>query len=107
MGLLTKGIALERNLISKGQPLIGKLNTDIDRLYYMVKSSGVVSLSKACKTLGVQRKQIEEYATILANQSLIRIRRPLLGDVIFESLEQLNNPKKQIMLGVLLWNASL
>ncbi len=104
MGLLSRGIVLERDIILKhSTTLAGKLNTDIDRLYYMVRAAGKVRVSLVVKTLGIARKQVDDYANILADQGLIAIRRPLIGDVVFESLERQGKVPPLIMTGVLLW----
>lgn len=89
MGLLSRGTELERDVILKrSTSLAGKLNTDIDRLYYMVRSAGKVRMGIAVKTLGIGRRQVEDFAGILADQNLIVIRRPLIGDAVLESLER-------------------
>ncbi|MEK6967876.1 MAG: hypothetical protein AABX51_04550 [Nanoarchaeota archaeon] len=105
MGLLSKGMALERNMILNKQNLSGKLNTDIDRFYYMVRSAGSVRISFACKTLNIKRKQIEEYASILADRNLIVIKRSLFSDLSFEIVEQKDKSQKITLSLIILWNA--
>ena len=88
MGLLEKGLDMESSLIKNAQGATGKLKTDIDRLYYVIKSQGKITIKDAGKSLGIDRVQTEDYARILFEQNLIDVKRPLFGDTVLLSLDK-------------------
>ncbi len=82
MGLLARAIEVERALFLESNAIDGRLNTDIDRLYYLVRSDGKITIKKAANQLSLDMAQCSEFARILTNQNLIATKRPLIGDTL-------------------------
>jgi hypothetical protein len=63
------------------------LETNVDRLYKVIKSRGSISFEEASGMLGVPEEKIEEWALILEAHNLIRIHYPKLGKPVLKAIE--------------------
>jgi len=66
---LPKGLRIE----------LGKYETDIDVLYKLIEQKGRIKLSAVSKYFGIDKKNIEEWATILEKHGLAKVYYPAVG----------------------------
>jgi hypothetical protein len=73
-----------------------KIATNIDRLYEYVESQGRVKLNDALAAkLKISKTQIEEWAMILEEHSLLELKYPTIGEPEIVSVHADKNPKKE------------
>lgn len=58
------------------------VETDIDKLYEMVRESGTLRVGVAAKRLGIDMEQIEEWGRVLEQHKLIKLHYPPVGDPV-------------------------
>jgi len=58
------------------------LETDVDKLYEMVKRNGVIKVTEAAKRLKVKIEQVEEWGRILEEHDLALLHYPPFGDPV-------------------------
>jgi len=58
------------------------LETDVDKLYEMVKRNGVIKVTEAAKKLKVKVEQIEEWGRVLEEHDLALLHYPPFGDPV-------------------------
>ncbi len=59
------------------------LETNIDRLYELVRKKGFVKVAEVSKELGIDKDQIEEWGRILEDHKLLKLHYPPVGDPVF------------------------
>jgi len=71
--------------------------TKIDFLLSMVKHDGIVSGMKAAKEIGIPYKQVVQFAEMLEQEGLIKVKYPLIGSIklIDPEFEKQKNKKKK------------
>lgn len=67
------------------------LETDIDKLYNIIKEEKTARMSKVSKRLGVPEEKIQDWVDILEEHKLIDIDYPVMGDPVLK----LKIPKKE------------
>ena len=58
------------------------LETDVDKLYNLTRDKGILKVKDAAKSLGIDNEQVEEWARILEEHKLVRLRYPPVGDPV-------------------------
>lgn len=58
------------------------LETDVDKLYELTREKGILKVKDAAKSLGIDSEQVEEWARILEEHKLVRLRYPPVGDPV-------------------------
>lgn len=56
-----------------------KIQTKIDRLYFLVKQKETIKVSEAAKTLGVPEDTVKEWGEILEEHDMIKLHYPIAG----------------------------
>jgi len=60
------------------------LNNPINKLLLLIKEKHSITTSQAAQSLNVRKDLIEQWAKILSQNSLIRVKYQLMGDIILE-----------------------
>ncbi len=60
----------------------GYLETDVDKLYEMIKKGGIVKVKRAAKKFKVKEDRIEEWGRILEEHDLAILHYPPFGDPV-------------------------
>jgi len=58
------------------------LETDVDKLYEIVREKGILKIKEASKMLGIDSEQVEEWGRILEEHKLVRLRYPPVGEPV-------------------------
>ena len=58
------------------------LETDIDKLYELVRDRGIVKVGDAAKKLKIDDEQAEEWGRVLEEHNLVRLHYPPVGDPV-------------------------
>ncbi len=58
------------------------LETDVDKLYELVRDKGIVKLNEASKVFKIDSDIIEEWGRILEEHKLVRLRYPPVGEPV-------------------------
>jgi len=61
------------------------LQTNIDKLYALVRDNGAITLGAATSKLGASKERVKDWADILENHRMIDIDYPFIGDPIFKT----------------------
>lgn len=72
--------AKETNLSKIRKIELGRYETYFDALYKIVEKKGRVKLSVVAKYFGVDRKKVEEWASILEEHNLLKMHYPAVGE---------------------------
>lgn len=59
---------------------IGRYETDIDVLYKIIEKKGRIKLSAISKYFGIDKRKVDEWATILQEHNLAEIHYPAIGE---------------------------
>jgi hypothetical protein len=59
-----------------------RVETDIDRLYELVRDKGIVKLAVAAKKLRIDEDRIEAWSRVLEEHKLIKLHYPPVGDPV-------------------------
>jgi hypothetical protein len=71
-----------RKIAPKKSEVRELLETDVDKLYELTKDKGIVKVKDAAKILGINNDQVEEWARILEEHKLVRLRYPPVGEPV-------------------------
>jgi hypothetical protein len=66
----------------KNKKIKDVLETDVDKLYELVRDRGIVKLNEASKTFKIDSDIIEEWGRILEEHKLVRLRYPPVGEPV-------------------------
>ncbi len=58
------------------------VETDVDKLYEIVREKGIIKVKEAAKLLGIDTEQVEEWGRILEEHKLVRLRYPPVGEPV-------------------------
>ena len=67
---------------------INKLETNIDRLYRLVKERGEIKVSEAAKIFRVGKTEIEKWGQVLQDHNLVELHYPLIGEAVLRVKKQ-------------------
>ena len=56
------------------------LETNVDKLYKMVKKKGKIKISDVVKKMKVSKEVVEEWAKVLEDYGMIKIYYPIIGE---------------------------
>ncbi len=59
---------------------IGRYETDLDVLYKVIEKKGRIKLSAVSKYFGIDKRKVDEWATILQEHNLAEIHYPAIGE---------------------------
>lgn len=59
-----------------------EIETDVDKLYEMVRDKGIVKLREASKRLGIESDRVEEWGRVLEDHKLIKLHYPPVGEPV-------------------------
>ncbi|MBN2067847.1 MAG: hypothetical protein JW744_05245, partial [Candidatus Diapherotrites archaeon] len=75
-----------------------KIETDFDRLLNLIKLKGIIGAEEAASQLGMDKKQVKEYAEVLERSRLLKVVYPPIGTMKLAYpgyLQWLEDQKKQ------------
>lgn len=75
------GVISKSDVLNKVMPSGIRIETGIDKLLELIDTKGKVSTEEASKTLGVDVKLVEEWASILDDHNLIKMEYPIIGTI--------------------------
>lgn len=58
------------------------VETDVDRLYELIRDKGLLKVKDAAKLLKIENDQVEEWGRILEEHGLVRLRYPPVGEPV-------------------------
>lgn len=58
------------------------IETDVDKLYDLIRNKGIIKVNEAAKILNTNVDQVEEWGKILEEHKLIRLRYPPIGEPV-------------------------
>ena len=58
------------------------VETDVDKLYEIVREKGIIKVKDTAKLLGIDTDQVEEWGRILEEHKLVRLRYPPVGEPV-------------------------
>ncbi len=58
------------------------VQTDIDKLYELVKSKGIVKTGEASKKFGIESDQVERWGRVLEEHKLVKLHYPPVGEPV-------------------------
>ncbi|MFQ5648061.1 MAG: hypothetical protein ACE5FW_02385 [Candidatus Aenigmatarchaeota archaeon] len=61
------------------------VETDVDKLFQIIKEKGKIKVKAAAKVFGVPKEQIEEWGNILEEYKLIDVHYPPVGDAVLKT----------------------
>lgn len=70
------------------------LETNIDRLYELIKNKGKITVPRAAKELKAKPSNVEEWAEMLEEHKLIKIHYPMMGEAILNIYKKEEVAKK-------------
>jgi hypothetical protein len=82
------------------------IETDVDKLYELVRDRGIIKIKDASKMLKVDEDKVEEWGRILEEHKLIRMRYPPIGEPVLilkkfttesEKIKKLKTKKRKPM----------
>ena len=87
----------------KIEKITDHVETDVDKLYEIVRDKGILKVKEASKMLGIDMDQVEEWGRILEEHKLVRLRYPPVGEPVLilkrfttdsEKIQKLKGGKK-------------
>ena len=87
----------------KAEKIRDHVETDVDKLYEIVRDKGILKVKEASKILSIDMDQVEEWGRILEEHKLVRLRYPPVGEPVLilkrfttdsEKLQKLKGGKK-------------
>jgi hypothetical protein len=70
----------KEEIVSSEREIVkAKIETTFDRLLDLVKMRGSMELDDAAKELGLEKKQVKEYAEVLEQSNLLKMVYPPIG----------------------------
>ena len=81
-----KSIPLPKKIKPKPRKRLKKIKehveTDVDRLYELIRERGLLKVGAASKELGIEIDQIEEWGRILEEHKLVKLHYPPVGEPV-------------------------
>jgi len=83
-----KDASVPKNIIKKPKPhktntrVKMHVETNVDRLYEIVKNKGMIKISEVAKKLKVEKEQVEEWGRVLEDHKLVKLHYPPIGDPV-------------------------
>ena len=76
------GKGAKRRAKKSGMKVKELLETDVDKLYELVRDKGILKVNDASKKLGISVEQIEAWGRILEEHKLIKLHYPPVGEPV-------------------------